>query len=71
MDEDRIYIKQMAKRLKRAENTIRQWVNQNLLPAELMPNREGGRAKIFWTDAQIPGLKKFARERAARRGWQH
>jgi hypothetical protein len=81
--EDRIYIEDLARKpaangqpastglLDRAAHTIRQWVNQGLLPEHLAPAREGGRQRMYWTREQIPGLREFAEEREGRRGWQH
>lgn len=67
----RIYIDQLSQRLRppRAVHTIRQWVNDELLPENLRPGREGGRQVLFWTEDQMPGLQAFVRERENRRGW--
>jgi hypothetical protein len=66
----RIYIGELEQELQRAAHTIRQWVAQGALPAELRPSREGGRQRMYWTVDQLPGLREFAREREQRRGWQ-
>lgn len=78
MVEDRIYLEVMAAELHRAPHTIRQWLrekerepaNRDNLPDELVPHREGGRAKIFWTASQLEGMRAFAAARERRRGWQ-
>lgn len=66
---DRIYISDMHELLGRAEHTIRQWLGRSDFPPELCPEREGGRNKIFWTHAQLAGMKIYAAEREAQRGW--
>lgn len=64
-------IADLADHLGRAEHTIRRWVNEEALPADLMPSREGGRQKLLWSPSQLLGLERFARDREQRRGWQH
>lgn len=68
--EDHIYIEAMAEKLGRAVHTLRQWIREEALPAKLMPKREGGRQKIYWTPSQVEPLIKWANQRSARRGWQ-
>lgn len=76
--EDKVYIEAMAAELVRSVHTLRQWLrekerepaNPANLPDELVPSREGGRAKIFWTHGQLAGMRAFAEERERRRGWQ-
>jgi hypothetical protein len=76
-DPNRIYIREMADRLDRAEHTIRQWLAEKrrepekdgAIPDELLPDR-GPRGVIFWRPDQVDGLVVYARTRAARRGWQ-
>lgn len=70
---DRVYIEALARRLDpaRAVHTIRRWVNEGLLPAHLMPEREGGRERLYWSEGQVDGIQEFARAREARRGWSH
>lgn len=69
-ESDHIYIEGMADELGRAVHTIRQWIREGALPRELRPHREGGRRKIYWLPDQVEGLRAFAEERSARRGWQ-
>lgn len=68
---DLVDIEQMAKQLERAVHTVRQWIREDALPKDLKPHRLGGRKKIYWKKSQVRGMKRFARERSARRGWQH
>lgn len=78
VEDGKIYIAEMASELTRAEHTIRQWLREkarapedpNALPDELVPHREGGRARIYWTIEQLAGMRAFAAERDGRRGWQ-
>lgn len=77
MVDDRIYLGEMAEHLDRAEHTIRQWLREKVrepnntdnLPDELVPDREPPRNKIFWTRAQLVGMRAYALEREGRRGW--
>jgi hypothetical protein len=62
----RIYIEEMASLLDRAVQTVRQWVQEDCLPAKLRPKREGGRQKIYWTPSQVDGMRSFATAKAAR-----
>lgn len=66
--EGRIYIAAMAERLERAEHTIRQWIKRDDFPAELRPEEEGGRHKLFWVEDQLEGLRQYAAERDSMRG---
>lgn len=71
MDDDtKIYIEEMSDLLNRAPHTIRQWIGRGELPAKLKPQREGGRQKIYWVEDQVDGLREFAKQKSARRGWQ-
>lgn len=63
-----IYIAELASRLERAEHTIRQWIRREDFPMALKPQTEGGRAKLYWVESQIPGLEAYADERASNRG---
>jgi hypothetical protein len=36
-----------------------------------MPEREGGRERLYWSEGQVDGIQEFARAREARRGWGH
>jgi hypothetical protein len=72
-DTDKIYLDGddgMAARLSRAPHTLRQWIREGCLPSHLLPEREGGRKKIFWREDQVEALRQFADEREQRRGWQ-
>lgn len=69
-DAHHIYIEEMSKLLDRRVHTIRQWIGGSHLPRKLMPKREGGRRKIYWTEDQVEGLKKFAEERSRSQGWK-
>lgn len=66
--EDRIYIDELARRLGRASHTVRQWVRRPDFPLALTPGSEGGRNKLYWTEAQVPGLRAYADEREQHRG---
>lgn len=74
---ERIYIDAMALRLDRAVHTLRQWIREaekspadaQVMPANLLPLRQGGRGKIYWTEEQARGLERYAADRAARVGW--
>jgi hypothetical protein len=74
--DDKIYLEEIAIELDRAIVTIRSWVREGFPDADgrkqrdLMPHREGGRNKIYWERVQVDGLKTYAAERSARRGWQ-
>jgi hypothetical protein len=66
--DDRIYIDDLAKRLKRAPHTIRQWLHRSDFPKSLKPKEEGGRHKLYWTPSQMSGLKLYAKQRERSRG---
>jgi len=62
----RIYISELAALIVRAEQTIYQWVSREQLPDHLLPQREGGRRRMWWTLSQVEGMREFADEKAAR-----
>lgn len=66
--EGRIYIAALAERLTRAEHTIRQWIKRDDFPAELLPETEGGRKKLYWVESQVAGLQEYGAERDSMRG---
>lgn len=68
-DEDRLDIKDLAKKLGRTSNTIRQWMRREDFPKSAMPTVEGGRGKFYWTPKQAKALEDYAKARASARGW--
>ena len=74
----KIYLPEMAAELSRAEHTLRSWLRDkerapqdpDQLPDDLVPHREGGRQRIYWTPDQLHGMREYAAERERRRGWQ-
>jgi len=83
---DQIFIGELEQILDRDNRTIRTWVREaksvasyrpdgeppeGYLPRDLWPDQEGGgRRRIFWSHDQIVGLRDFAEDKSARRGWQ-
>lgn len=73
-EEDLIYLPEMAQLLGRRPHTLYQWLRNvelrpdspHNLPAHLMPDREGGRKKIFWRRDQVVPLRSWADESAKR-----
>lgn len=68
MVDEQIYIAELSRILGRAEHTIRQWLARADFPADLQPSREGGRGKLYWSAADVPGLRDYAAVRSANRG---
>lgn len=80
-----IFIAELEELIGRNERTIRTWIrdarkiaeiagNRDLpdgyLPVDLWPDQECvGRRRIFWREGQVVGLKDFADDKSARRGW--
>jgi hypothetical protein len=64
-----VYIEEMGELIDRAPHTIRQWIREERLPKDLLPEREGGRQKIFWRRSKVEKMKVFAEKQNARRGW--
>lgn len=69
--EEMVFIEEVATIVDRAAHTVRMWVLNEQLPEDLMPDRVGGRRRLVWARGQIPGLEEFAKEKAAKKGWQH
>ncbi len=83
---DQIFIGELEQILDRDNRTIRTWVRDaqriskalggqeppdEYLQSDLWPSQEdSGRRRIFWWPDQIVGLKDFADDKSARRGWQ-
>jgi hypothetical protein len=70
-DPEAVSIVELAGRIGKAEHTIRQWLREGVVPAHLLPRKEGGRQKLLWREDQVAGMEEIARERSSRRGWQH
>jgi len=64
---NKLYIGEVADELDRVPHTIRIWIYQNKLPAELLPHRDE-RNWRYWTPDQVEGLKKWIVENDMRPG---
>lgn len=67
-DSGRVFIELLSKKLGRSTHTIRQWIKRDDFPVDLLPQEEGGRKKMSWTEGQLEGLAGYAELRESQRG---
>lgn len=58
MNQDRLYIGEVAEKLGRKPHTIRVWIYQNKLPQDLLPFRDEKNWR-YWNSEQVEGLKAW------------
>ena len=67
MQNDPIYITEVAELINRRPHTIRDWERKGVLPDSLKSNRSS-RGWRYWTNQQIQGIKEWMKEEDMRPG---